>query len=267
MANGEAVSFDPNDAVEGGGGLVAQASDVKLTFECVAYDYNGSVAVAVPAIHMHGEFEDEEGEDQEFEEYYSMGDASKLRASKDGTHFEALTEGAKPTKTCKGMQLISSIISANGGENPIENGNIKSLDGLVADVERKPDMERPGLSATNKAGRSRTILLISAIKALPGATPKKGAAKTKAAAAAAAAPAKPGKKNALRDKTFEGIKAVLEGAGGSIPVEDLPTFLFRKFKKDPDVKAMTELAADEDFLALDDAPFEVDGEDLKLKEE
>lgn len=249
MANGE-VSFDPDEAQEGGGGIVQAVSGATLTFECVSYDYNGSVAIPVPALHVHGEgYQDEEGNDASFDEYYSAGDASKLRPKKDGTGFQALTEGAGLTKSCKAMQLLSSIVSANGGDKSLLTANIKDLDGINVDMERKPDIDRPGLEK-KPGGRGRTILVVTAINALPGeAAPKKKGGKP---APKGAAPKPGGKAAALKAKTVEAVKAVLEGTGGEVSSEDLPQILFRKYKKDPDVKAMTELAADEDFLGDND---------------
>jgi hypothetical protein len=252
---GQDVSFDPDDALEGGGGVVQAVSGATLTFECVAYDYNGSIAVAVPALHVHGEYQNEEGEGAEFEEYYSAGDASKLRSKKDGTGFQALTEGAGMTKTCKAMQFISSIVSANGGDKSIITGNIKDLDGLNADLERKADIDRPGLE-TREGARKRTILLVSNINSLPGEAPKAKAGKGKGKPAAG----KPSAGKAIRIKTIEAINGLL--AVSDVAASDLPQALFRKFKKDPDVKAMTELAADEEFIAADDTPWGFDGDTL-----
>lgn len=254
------VSFDPDDAQEGGGGLVQSVSGAVLTFECVLYDYNGAIPVPVPSIHVHGEFEGEDGEAGTFEEYYSAGDASKLRPKKDGTGFQALIEGAGMTKSCKAMQLIASIVSANGGDKSLITANIKDLDGLNVDMERKPDIDRPGLGATNKAGRTRTIFLVTAVNSLPGeAKPK---SKSKGAAKAAPASKGKGKVDAVRIKTIEAINAAIEANGGEVSAEDLPQLLFRRNKKDPDVKAMTELAADGDFLKDEETPWGFDGETL-----
>lgn len=254
------VSFDPDKAVEGGGGLLQSVSEATLTFECVAYDYNGSVAVAVPAIHVHGEFE-QDGEAGTFEEYYSAGDASKLRATKDGTRFQAITEGAAMTKTCKAMQLIGSLVTANGGDKSLLTANIKDLDGIVVNMERKPDVARPGLSETNSKGRTRTIMLVTDIISLPG----EGKKKAKGKVAGKIAPK--GGDKALKAKTIAAIEAVIEGAGGEVEADDLPQILFRKNKKDPDVKAMTDLAGDSDFLegnggwSLEDGTLKMESEE------
>lgn len=267
----EDVNLDPDEASEGGGGLLQAVSNAGLTIRATAYDYGGSVAVPVPAIHVHGEYEDEDGEDQEFDEYYSMGDASKFRAKKDGSGFVALQEGARPTKTCKGMQFLASLVSANGGEKDgITNVPLTDLDGINVDMERKPDIDRPGLEA-RKDGRKRTIMLVTEINALPGETKKKKSG-TKASAKkgkAAKAPAKKGgaSAKALKAKTIEKVSEAILANGGELEVDDLPQLVFRKNKKDPDVKAMTELASDEDFLTDDDTPWGLDDGTLTLEEE
>lgn len=264
----EDVSLDPDEASEGGGGLLQAVADATLTWEAIAFDYNGSVAVPVPAIHIHGVYQTDEGDSGEFDEYYSMGDASKLRPKKDGTGFQSLVEGGKPTKTCKGMQLIASLISANGGDKSIITGNLKDLDGIVVDMERKPDVDRPGLSAP-KQGRTRTIMLVSEIKALPGESKPKAKPGAKPGPKAVAAPAKAGagkKADPTRAKTIESIVATLEANGGSVSSSDLPQLLFRKFKKDADIRSMTELAADEDFLNASDTPWSYDGETVAVAE-
>lgn len=254
------VSFAPSTAQEGGG-LLQAVNDATLTFECTTFDYGGSVAVPVPALHVHGEYEDENGGAAEFDEYYSAGDASRLRPKKDGTGFQALVEGAGLTKTCKAMQFIASLVSANGGdEDIVSSGNIKDLDGINCNLERKPDIDRPGLSSANSKGRARTIMLVTEINSLPGQGKAKGKAKPGGKPAPAGKPASGGKP-ALRAKTVEAIEALLE-SNGDIEATDLPQLLFRAHKKDPDVKAMTELAADENFLSAKDTPWGFDGETL-----
>jgi hypothetical protein len=183
-----------------------------------------------------------------------MGDASKFRPRKDGTRFESLTEGARPTKTCKGMQLISSIISANGGDKSIITGNIKDLDGINVDMERKPDVDRPGLEAPKRG--TRTIFLVTTINALPGETPRKGA-KGKAPAGK---PAAKGKN--LRAKAIEAVVKAIDASDGSLAITDLPQVVFRLYKKDPDCKALTEFVSDEDFLVAEDTPWGNDGTTL-----
>jgi hypothetical protein len=263
----EDVNLDPDEAGEGGGGLLQAVADATLYWRAVGFDYNGSVAVPVPAIHIHGEYVDEEGNEATFEEYYSMGDASKLRPKEDGSGFRSLVEGGKPVKTCKGMQVIASLISANGGDKSIiASGNLLELDGIVCDMERKPDIERPGLANPNN--RKRTIMLISAIKSPPGKAKGKAKAGPKpvpVGAKPAAAAAKP-KANPLRQKTIESVVATLESNGGSVAHADLPQALFRKFRKDADIRAMTELAADEDFINANDTPWAFDGETVAVTE-
>lgn len=253
----EDISFDPDEAQEGGGGVVQAVSGAVLSFECVLWDYRGTIAVPVPAIHVHGDYEDEEGEDADFDEYYSGGDPSRLKPSKDGKKFIAVTEGAGLVKTCKAMQLLNSIVSANGGDKEIVTDNthdIKGLDGINVDMQRKPDIDRAGLEPA-KGGRKRTILLVTDINALPGEKPskKKKGAKKKASK---------GKAAAIRTKTIEAVCAVVEFNDGEVEAADLSQMIFKKNKKDSDVKAMTELAADEDFLNDDDTPWEFDGTTL-----
>ncbi len=260
MADQEDVSILPSEAQEGGGGVVQAVQGAILTFECVSYDYNGSVAVPVPAVHVHGEYE-LEGEAAEFEEYYSAGDPSRLRPKKDGTGFQALQEGAGLTKTCKTMQLLDSIVSANGGDEDILTGGIKGLDGINVNMERKPDIERAGLE--QKVGaRKRTILLVTEINAMPGETPKK---KGKPVAGKPVAKAgAPGKAKALRQKTITAIEAAIEAAGGKVEGENIGQLVFRANKKDSEVKAMVELITADDFalLSADDTPWGFDGTTL-----
>ncbi len=254
------VSFDPDDAQEGGGGVVQAVAGAVLSFECVLWDYRGTIAVAVPAIHVHGDYEDEEGEEAEFDEYFSAGDASRLKPHKDGTRFVAVTEGAGLVKTTKAMQLLNSIVSANGGDKAIVTDNIhniKGLDGINVDMQRKPDIERAGLEPA-KGGRKRTILLVTEINALPGE--KAGKKKKKGAKKKVG-----GKSKALRAKTIEAIVAIVEFNDGEVEAADLSQMIFKKNKKDEDVKAMTEMAADEDFLNEDDTPWEFDGENITIE--
>lgn len=256
------VSLLPSQAQEGGGGAVQAVQGATLTFEFVSYDYNGAVAVPVPALHVHGEYE-QDGEQAEFEEYYSAGDATRLRPKKDGTGLQALQEGAGLNKTCKTMQFLNSLASANGGDESLIGTNIKDLDGINVDMERKPDIERAGLQQKEGA-RKRTVLLVTAINAMPGeSAPKKGKGKPAAGKTAPGGAAK-----ALRQKAIAAINAAIEAAGGSVEAENIGQLVFRANKKDLQVKSLVELITADDFalLSAEDTPWGFDGTTLTAAE-
>lgn len=250
----EVVGFAPDEMSEGGG--LVDDVDATLTFEFVQFDYNGTVAVPVPALHVHMVAALEGGE-AEYEEYYSAGDASRLQPKEDGTGVTAMIEGAKITKDSKCGQFFKSLCDAHGSQEILlGRTNIKTLDGISVHLNRRPDKDRPGLQpAKDTKGRQRTILLVTKINAMPGAKAlaKAGAAKV----APGAKPAPAGKADAdVTAATIAAIEAlVIEAGDDGIKKSDLSTAVFKKVKavlKDPArIKAATTLSQSEAFLAAE----------------
>jgi hypothetical protein len=219
--------------------------DAVLTFKTCMFDYNGSQPVPVPALHVHGEIE---GGDT-FDEYYSAGSASKLRASDDGTTFEPVTEGATLNKNSKTAQFIVSVLNAAGGDlAPPEN--VTEWDGLTAHLDRRADAQRKGINAENARGQKRTILLVTSILGLPGKKAKKAGAKKTAKTDDSAVDA--------------AIEGVLADNDGEIPVANLSRILFRALKGNPALKAITKRAQEDSYLESDDRPFNFDGETISV---
>lgn len=231
--------FNPSSFAEGGG--LVDNVDATLTFKCVSYDYNGNVAVAVPALHVHGVFDG-----GEFDEYYSAGDAAKLRPAADGKTFEPVVEGASLNKSSKAAQFITSLF--NAGLTDIPDDNICALDGLNAHLDRRADVERKNLQ--NTSGKKRTILLVTAINSLPGKGKAKGAAKGKPAAAS------------IDAEVDAVVTAAIEAAGGDLTLAKLSQAVFRAGKGNPQLKEITKRAQEKDYLEGEDRPFGFDGSSL-----
>lgn len=231
--------FNPSTFTEGSGGLVDNV-DATLKFRCVSYDYNGAVATAVPALHVQGTT----SEGVEFNEYYSAGDAARLRPSADGKTFEPVTEGASLNKQSKAAQFIASLF--NAGLQDLADDDITTLDGINVHLERRADQERKGINATNSKGRQRTILLVTAINALPGAKAKgKG---------------KVGGAN-IDAEVDAVVESALEAAGGEIVLAKLSQAVFKAGKGNPKLKDITKRAQEADYLE-GDRPFGFDGTKL-----
>lgn len=252
----EEVGFAPDEMSEGGG--LVDDVDAILTFEFVHFDYQGTVAVPVPALHVSLKAQLEGGE-AEYEEYYSCGDASRLQPKDDGTGVRALIEGAKITKDSKCGQFFKSLCDSHGSQDILlGRANIKTLDGISVHLNRRADKDRPGLQPAKDAkGRQRTILLVTKINALPGGKAKAAVAKPGAKAVAQGAKASVAAPDAeITKATIDAIEALVAEAGEEgIKKSDLSTAVFRKVKailKDPaKIKASTNLSQNVEFLAAE----------------
>jgi len=164
MAEKQGVSLKPSDAKEGGGGLIdnidAVAKEVKFTL----FDYQGKAA-PVPAI--YAKLVDRE--DNEFEQYWSMGSAKDWVPSADGKTLVASGTAEALNAGSNGMIMITSLVNAGFPEDKLGD-DISVLTGLDAHWSRVAAPKRTGIAQTARAdGKTyeQTILCVDKINKLP----------------------------------------------------------------------------------------------------
>lgn len=241
------LSLKPQDQ-EAGGFFDDQKVKI-VSMRWVMWDYNGEIADDAPALKVVLQPEDED--EDEREQYYSAGSADKVKPSKDGLKLEP-TEDSKAkglNKNTKAAAFLKSIFDAGFDADQVED-EVDFADGTVVHVNQKP---WKGYNAKEDA----TILLVT--KIYDDEKPAKGGKSSGGGKS---------KSDPIKDKTNAAILALLEDADkGKIAKSKLSTLVFKHCKKDPDVKKITEMALDDDFLGADDAPFDFDGDTIVKKDE
>lgn len=234
----QALSFNPNDAVQGG--LLDAADVIVRAARICMWDYNGK-AKATTAIRV--QFED--GDGKLHEQYYSIGDPERYVPSEDGTQVLP-TNGATGLNTSSnGYQFMKSLVDS-GVPADFVTTDISKIDGIKLHVQQVAQPKRAGLSDQ----KDRTILLATKLIALPGQSPVKGGSKGSANATAPAAAAA-SVSGDVADKAIIYISQVLAANGGTVPRAKVSQLVFQAANtaKDSDKAALTKIVYDEKFLA------------------
>jgi hypothetical protein len=181
------------------GGLIDDRDVEFIDVAFCEYDYAGSIDHNILALAV--QMQDEEG--KTYDQYYSAGELTYFVPSDDGAMAVPVADKQQLTDSCNAWKFLASMLECDNRMNDIlATGNVKNLIGLKAHVKQHAQPKRQGLIRGGKnADREPTVLLVSAILALPGegapATTKKagiaGAGKPVAGRPAQAAQAaKPG---------------------------------------------------------------------------
>lgn len=266
------ISLAPSTFVEGGG-LVGDV-DVEVTdAQFVMFDYNGTIAVPVPALGLSlKEINGEKTHDQ----YFSCGDAEQFAPSSDGSSLIPTGDRTSINTSSKAAMFLISMVNAGVPETLLASGNIKDIIGLRVHVIRVASPKRAGLT-NQKEGA--TDLTVSKLIALPGETVKapaktglgatkpNGAAKAVAVAPVASASTSAEVDPALAEATAAEVVALLAANDGTILHKNVSAALFKQIDKaNPLRAAITKLAFDKDWLAsvAEEAGFTFDGTTLSM---
>ena len=255
MTEQQGASLKPSEHVAGGltDDFIGNWTEVGF----VQWDYNGKIAVPVPALKVVVDSE-EEGV---ITQYWSVGSGKDWIPSTDGKRLVAVGTATGLRSSSNGAILLQSLVNAGFPEDKIGD-DISIFQGLVAHHIRVPAPKRAGLEkvarldATGKAYED-TILTVDEIVTLPwekekpaGAPQTKKAPKAKGAAPAEApAPAiTAGAPSAgIEDEATAFILSLLEEKG-SITKQQLPTEAFRALTSSPNRNAIIAVVYKDAFL-------------------
>lgn len=256
------VSFKPSDQSkasmwEGGPGTIN-------TLRAVTWDYNGT---GDPGPFIHANITRHE-DGKEIDEYYGAGDASRFKPSEDGLTFEPLKPNIKGlSDSCNAAHLINSLVAAGFSEDDLAD-DLSIFDDMDVNFARQAIQRKiKGQEQTSNP------LLVTEITRMPGEKKKPtGKPGTKAAPAAPAgkaapakaAPAKGKAKDAENEEKLQDAIAEILESNNPVSKKKLGQLVFAKFKKDPDVKALQALAADDDYLGGDERPWVYDAGEESL---
>jgi hypothetical protein len=135
------------------------------------FDYNGA-GPEVPSFAVDLEPEDGETVSQ----YWSCGSGDDWAPSKDGKRLVKIGKAVKLSKSSKFYRLIASLYEAKFPKDK-STDDVSIFEGMVCDMVRVPDAERPGLERKKDKKYPPDVLIVDAIVALPWEG-KKGSGKT-----------------------------------------------------------------------------------------
>lgn len=248
-----AFKWGASQQTAGGGGWEGGIGTIESA-RCVRFDYGGN-AKEVPAIQLV--IRPDNGTtpaDETVTEHWSAGKLEKLRPSDDGETFEPAPGSAQEAlnENSKAGKLMASLDDA--GFNTEEMAKASDLVGVRAAFERVP--YKSGVVREGAKEDGNVLIVKRTLDAL-GAKPAKAGKVTQMPAKAPAKGAAGA--NGLQTKADEAIVTLLESQS-PIPVGKLSTMVFKALKSDPDVRKITALVQEEDFLGREDAPFDYDGD-------
>lgn len=256
--------FAPSTFTEGSGLL----DDVDVTFKEVRvamFDYNGTVAVPVPALRIQMELEDGSGHEQ----YYSMGKASDWQPNEDGTSVVAVGKATGIASSSNAAVLLASMVNNGFPENRITD-DVRCFEGMKAHMSRIAAPKRSGITKAPRAdGRvfEDTVLVVGSIISLPGekkAAPPKGKPNTATATQAKSATATAATEvvEDLDSKCTEVLMEILAENPDGVSKSMIPKLAFPKVgaMKDKN-KIITRMFAD-DFL--NNGPWTFEGGKVSL---
>lgn len=155
------VSLNPEKFTQGG---LIDDVDVTITDAgTLLYDYNGTVAVAVPALAL----ELTQADGTTSIQYFGAGKSEDWEPAEDGEGFYALTGKSSINNSCNLGRLLASLHTTGFPAEALDSGNLKVLIGTKVHVIQEV-IERKGLIRTGKnADRPSTVLVVSKILELP----------------------------------------------------------------------------------------------------
>lgn len=252
------MSLNPEDFTQGG-----LLDDIDVLFaECrwVEWDYNGAIDHPTLALKVNFEFDDN-GKQETSEQYYSGGELNRFQPSADGRQAIAVAGARGMNNNTNAAMLIKSIIEQGFPVDKFGNGDVGSLDGLQAHINRVPQPKRGGnISDKNNAGYEKTVAVVTKIHRMPWETGNAKAgtagARTAAAKPSTAAPrastgapaASNGDAGDLNEEAAGVLLEVLTNKGGSVKKSQLAPASFKPLTGNPNRSEILKLMADENWL-------------------
>jgi hypothetical protein len=163
------------------GGLIDDIDVTVLDAAFVQWDYNGNIDHEVLALGI--QYQD--GDGKTYDQYYSAGELNYLVPSEDGSRAIPVSDKSQLSDSCNAWKFIASLIECGFPIDKLETGDIKAIVGMQCHVKQHAQPKRQGLIRGGKnPDREPTVLLVSAILAMPGegqaAAPAKKAAQAPA---------------------------------------------------------------------------------------
>lgn len=279
-----ALSLRPSTFSQGGG--LIDDIDVTVTrARFVSYDFEGK-SDSGPKLCILGVLTDADG--NEHPQYWSAGDLQYFAPSEDpknpdlnGITIVQVGEKTNLNGSTNAALFLNSLVQAGFPEDKLDEGDLRVLEGMVMHVNRVPQPKRSNLpQKPGQSDKAPMVLVCTAIKTLPGDTPKPNTTKAAAGKSTASTPQ-------TNSKATAGASSAAGNGGGADPalVEKLTGCLIETFainevtslkkaqiaqklfatvdKGDPDRSKLVSLASKDEVLKSLDG-FTFDGTTLTI---
>lgn len=282
-----AISLDPD--TYSSGGLLDDVDVVITNAAFMLWDYNGKVAVAVPALgvtmRLVGE-ESDPDESKDHDQYFSCGKTEDFVPNADGSGLVPVGAKTSLNNTCNGGLFLAGLVNVGLPKTVLASGDIRGIIGMRGHVNRVPAPERTGVEP-RADGRKPEILIMTKLIALPGeaatakptgavkaglskvATIAKPDAATATASVSASAPQVPSATSvgdaSLDAELSEVVLTLVSEAGGTIAKKMIAPKVFALYKGNPNQGAAMKRASSDEFLmGLTESGFAYDGATLSI---
>jgi hypothetical protein len=248
-------SLAPSDA---SAGLIDDFDGTVVSMRAVTFDYKGK-ADKIPAIELKVQ---PDGED-EFTDYYKMGDLKNWMPTADGMGFTPLTEKGKFSAKCKGMILMKSLTDAGFDEEKLRGADLNVVDGMKFHFVRVEAPEYAGFEKKSKKlgpdGKpyKDTFIVFEKMLSEPAISP------TTATAAPATDPNQGVPLEMVKIVTNGLVEEIIKKAGGKVEQKAMAAAAFKQIPmNDPNRNVMLNFLMKPDFLK---ETFNLEGGILSLK--
>lgn len=236
------MSLRTKDASDGGGieGAIATMTNVGFVDD---FNYGGTRSEKQAALHIEYRVP---GMENTWDQDYSVGPTERYEVLNDGASIKALGKKQGLNKNCNAFRFFEALEAAAEKGNldldelvPIEDGaaSVGPLEGRQVRLTKIP--------YKTVGGDDKELVVIDEFVDGDEA-PAKGASKSSAKASGS---------NKVEAMAEAAIEALI--ADGPVKAKDLPTELLNANRKDPNVKAMMQLAMKQAWLESGDRPWEV----------
>lgn len=160
------ASLNPEDFTSGG-----LLDDVDVTFSSVRFcewDYNGNIDHPVLALLVVMDYQDADGKAAQTDQYYSAGETSRFVPSEDGSHAVAVAGAKGLAGGTNAAILIKSVIDQGFPVDKFGDGDVSSMEGLVAHINRIAQPKRGGqITGKTSSGYEATVAVVTKIHKMP----------------------------------------------------------------------------------------------------
>lgn len=265
--NGGGFSLRRKDAVSGGGGTEGALATVTEIGFVDEYTYGGTQRDK-PAAALQVVYEID-GFKKPWDNHFSVGPSSKYEVIEDGDSIKALGDTPGLNDKCPASLFLGAV------EDAAEKSEI-DIDELLPEIDGGYNSVAPlrgrrvrltNIKAKTVGGDEKEYLVIGEF--VDDEAPR-GRSKSAASNGNGKVANTPSKKSSsaddIEEKTVAAIQELIE-EHTSVKVNNLPNLIFDANKKDPDAKAMMQLAFKASWLADDDRPWEFDKKKGLIREQ
>lgn len=264
---GGGLSPWPEDGIEGGGteGAIATITEIDCVQE---FTYGGRfkdkpsaalrVVFHIPEIQKH----------PEWEQHYSFGPSANYEVIEDGDGIRSIKDSKGLNKRSPAFAFLAAVsIAAEKSEIDRDELITRTDEGFLVSGLRDRKVKLTSKELETVGGDMKEYLMIDGFEDDTDSDEDDAkSVKPNGNTSASRSKNKPSSSEEIEEKTITAIEALIEEKT-SVKKSDLANLVYQNNKKDPDAKAMMQLAFKESFIADEDRPWTYDKKRGQLKAE